>query len=89
MLVWISGIAEILGGAGLLVPKARRFAGLALIVLLVLVFPANINMAVNHIYIGSMNNDFILWARLPLQLILIAWLDWATRESRETAKHDE
>jgi uncharacterized membrane protein len=80
-LVWISGLAEILGGAGMLLPGWRRRAGLGLIVLLIAVFPANINMAVNHIYTGWMNSDFLLWARLPLQLVLIAWIEWTTRFS--------
>jgi uncharacterized membrane protein len=79
MLVWISGLAEILGGAGMLIPRGRRKAGLLLIMLLIAVFPANINMAVNHIYIGWLNSDFLLWARLPLQLVLIAWIEWASR----------
>jgi uncharacterized membrane protein len=76
ILVWISGAAEILGGVGLLIPRFRRIAAIGLILLLVCVFPANINMAMNHIYTGWMNNDFLLWARLPLQLVLILWLEW-------------
>jgi uncharacterized membrane protein len=79
LLVWMSGVVELLGGIGLLIPKWRRRAGLALIVLLICVFPANINMAVNHIYIGWLNNDYLLWARLPFQILLIAWVEWATR----------
>jgi uncharacterized membrane protein len=76
----ISGIAEILGGLGLIVPATRRFAAWGLIVLLVAVFPANINMAINDLPLG---NDpvptWALWARLPLQLVFIAWCYLFTR----------
>ena len=45
-LVAISGIAEIAGGLGLLIPRTRRAAGLGLVALLVAVWPANIYMAI-------------------------------------------
>ena len=45
--VAISGVAEIAGGVGVLVPRTRRLAGLGLIALLVAVFPANLYMARN------------------------------------------
>ncbi len=47
-MVAISGVAEILGGFGLLVPSARRFAAWGLVALLVAVMPANIYMAQNR-----------------------------------------
>jgi uncharacterized membrane protein len=44
------------------------------IALLVAVFPANINMAVNELPLGTKAvPPWALWARLPLQLVLIAW----------------
>jgi uncharacterized membrane protein len=46
LLVFISGIAEIAGGAGLLVPEFQRVAAYGLVLLLLAVFPANIYMAV-------------------------------------------
>jgi uncharacterized membrane protein len=53
---------------------------LGLIALFVAVFPANINMAVNHLPLGSTQvASWLLWARLPLQLVLIAWAAWFTR----------
>ena len=48
-LVWLSGGFEILGGLGILVPQTRRFSAWGLLALLVAVFPANINMALNGI----------------------------------------
>ena len=90
-LVYVSGAAEILGGIGLLIPKTRRAAAWGLLLLLVAVFPANINMAVNEIYLDGMPHEpWILWARLPLQLVgaaVIYWVGiWGTpRESLDTA----
>jgi len=75
LLVVISGVFEILGGVGLLVPATRRFAALGLVALFIAVFPANIHMAVNHITpTGSPTlPSWMPWARLPLQGLLIWW----------------
>src|SRR5512147_3219205 len=79
-LVYVSGIAEILGGLGLILPATRRLAAWGLIALLIAVFPANINMAVHHLPLGTTPvPTWALWARLPLQLVLIAWAFWFTR----------
>lgn len=83
LLVSISGIAEIAGGLGLILPATRRLAAWGLIALLVAVFPANLNMALNHLPLaGRELPSWALWARLPLQLVLIAW---AYRYTRVTA----
>lgn len=75
MLVAISGIAEIVGGAGLLIRPLRRAAGWGLIALLVAVFPANIYMALHPERIADLHiARGLLWARLPLQGVLIAWV---------------
>jgi uncharacterized membrane protein len=78
-LVYISGVAEILGGIGVLIPSLRAWAGLGLIVLLIAVFPANIYMAVGPEHAGLGVPPIWLWLRLPLQLVLIAWVAWATQ----------
>ena len=79
-LVYISGVAEIAGGLGLILPATRRAAAWGLIALFVAVFPANINMAINELPLGTMHvPTWALWARLPLQLVLIAWAYWFTR----------
>ena len=80
-LVFITGGCEILGGLGLLVPQVRRYAAWGLIVLLIAVFPANIYMATNPVEAGAASIAPILrWGRLPLQLLLIWWLVWCTRQ---------
>lgn len=78
-LVYISGVAEILGGLGVLVPSLRSWAGLGLIALLIAVFPANLYMALAPERAGMGVAPVWLWLRLPLQLVLIAWVWWATR----------
>lgn len=75
LLVWISGWLEIAGGASLLVPSLRRVAAWSLIALLIAVFPANIYMALYPHAIGGLHIPaWLLWLRLPLQFVLIAWI---------------
>ncbi|MFW6067607.1 MAG: DoxX family protein [Myxococcota bacterium] len=79
-LVYVSGACEILGGLGVLYPATRRIAAWGLIALYVAVFPANIYMAVENVPIGGVQPPpWALWARLPLQLVFIAWAWWFTR----------
>jgi len=72
----ISGGAEILGGLGLLVPRTRRLAGWGLIALLVAVFPANVHVALLGHMPGTNFSPAVLWARLPVQAVFIAWVWW-------------
>jgi uncharacterized membrane protein len=73
-LVMVSGACEILGAVGLLVPLTRPWAAWGLIALFIAVFPANVNMAVNRIGFGRKPpSPWLLWARLPLQAVLVAW----------------
>jgi uncharacterized membrane protein len=73
-MVYISGVAEIAGGVGLLVPSLRKPAAWGLVALLIAVFPANVYMAVDRIHVTSRPiPQALLWARLPLQAVMI-WL---------------
>lgn len=76
-IVYVSGVAEILGGVALLLPQLRTFAGLWLIALLIAVFPANIYMALAPERAGFGIAPIWLWLRLPGQLVLIAAVWWA------------
>ena len=70
LLVAVSGVFEILGAVGLLVPKLRRHAGWGLIALLIAVYPANIYMLVNEVYLPDMPQEkWMLWARMPVQFV--------------------
>jgi uncharacterized membrane protein len=71
-LVLFSGLAEIAGGLGVLVPRTRRAAAWGLVVLLVVVMPANVWM-VQHPERYPWAPVWVLWLRLPLQLPLIWW----------------
>jgi uncharacterized membrane protein len=81
--VYLSGFLEIFFGVFILLDPVRRAAGIGLAVLLVAVFPANVHMAVNNISAGFHVEPWMLWARLPLQAVLIAWALWATNEPAE------
>jgi uncharacterized membrane protein len=74
-LVLISGVFEIAGAMGILVPYTRVAAGWGLIALLFAVFPANVQMLLNaraaHASALWMAG---LWGRLPLQVALIIWV---------------
>jgi uncharacterized membrane protein len=64
LLVYVSGAFEILGGVGILVPRTRRLSGYGLVALYLAVFPANINMAVNHIEpVGTHIPEALFWLR--------------------------
>ncbi len=78
LLVYISGGFEILGGLGLLWSRSRQLASWGLILLYLAVFPANINMTINEIPLepGGEISVWALWARLPLQAIIIAVVWW-------------
>ncbi len=83
-LVAISGLFEILGGLGLLVPQTRRFSAWGLITLLVAVYPANLYMATAGVspMPGAHVPRWISWARLPFQAVLVAWAERFTRPSK-------
>ncbi|MEO8577265.1 MAG: DoxX family protein [Gemmatimonadales bacterium] len=75
MMVYLSGVLEMLGGLGVLLPQTRRWAGAGLIALLIGVFPANVQMLSNAladhaspVYIA------LLFLRLPLQPLMIVWI---------------
>jgi uncharacterized membrane protein len=84
LLVYLSGLAEIAVGVGLLYPPTRQPAAWATIVLLVAVFPANVHMATSGVVVvgapgGGDPSTAVRWARLPLQFVLVAWAWWYTR----------
>lgn len=81
MLVFVSGVFEVAGGVGLLIPRTRKAAAWGLIALYVAVFPANVNMAVNKLPFGDHPPDPVLaWLRLPFQAVFIAWAWYLSRE---------
>jgi uncharacterized membrane protein len=76
-IVYATGVLEIAGAIGLLVPRVHRVAGMCLIAFLVAVFPANIYAARKRVDIGGhAEGPAYLLARAPLQLLLVAWTYW-------------
>jgi uncharacterized membrane protein len=73
--VAVTGIAEILGGIGLLVPRTSRLAAWALAAFLVGVFPANVYAAINKVGMGGhLEGTSYLWFRGSLQAVFLAWV---------------
>jgi uncharacterized membrane protein len=79
-MVYGSGVAEIAGGAGLMLTRQRRVAGWWLIATLLAVLPANVHMAQHADEFPKVPGGArTLWARLPLQGLFIAWVLAAMR----------
>lgn len=72
IIVYASGILEIVLGVFLIINKTTRKAAIGIILLLIAVFPANVNMYLNYTDFPDMSETALL-VRLPIQLILIAW----------------
>jgi uncharacterized membrane protein len=73
-MVFLTGLAAFAGGAGLLVPRLRRYAGVGLALYCVAVFPANIHHAMTDIGGWGLPYHAI---RLPLQPLIIWTCLWA------------
>ena len=80
-MVYASGVAEIAGGLATMHPATRRAGSLWSIATLVAVFPANVHMALEPEKFKDVPGGApALYARLPVQLLFIAWAyaagDW-------------
>lgn len=85
-MVILSGAAEIMGGIAIFFRPVRWAAGWWLIALLIAVFPANIYATSTGMEIeGYVVPVWLLWARLPLQLLLIGWV-WRVCLSRPSQR---
>jgi uncharacterized membrane protein len=81
LMVALSGLGELLGAIGILITRTRRIAGLGLLLLTLAVFPANLFMA-QHPEQFSQFPAWLLYARLPLQLLILLWIGFAMRRAR-------
>src|SRR6266576_2891421 len=77
-LVYVTGVLEFAGAAGLILPRLRSLAGVCLIVLLILLFPANVNAAIKRTTLAG-KPATPLWLRAPMQVLFIGLLWWASR----------
>lgn len=81
--VLISGVFELLGAVGILIPATRRAAGIGLFLLTIAVTPANVYM-LQHAEMFNVPR-WALIVRLPFQVVLLAlilWSTWTPRFSR-------
>src|ERR1700722_7004386 len=74
--VLISGVFELLGALGILIPATRRAAGIGLFLLTIAVTPANVYM-LQHAELFDVPR-WALIVRLPFQLLLLALILWST-----------
>lgn len=79
LIVWVTGVMEMMFAIGLLLPKYRKLSGFWLAPFLLAVLPANIYMAMCNIPLGdSVASPTALWVRVALQFPLIALILWAS-----------
>src|SRR3712207_6664790 len=74
--IYLTGLFEIAGAVGLLVPNTRKLTGICLALLLVGLFSANVNAALNEIPLRG-EGATPLWIRTPMQLLYIG-MEWWT-----------
>jgi uncharacterized membrane protein len=77
-LVYLTGVMEIILGALLIINTTRQIAGIILLIMFVVMLPANINATIRHVNFEKATYDGsgtgYLWFRIPLQLLFIAWI---------------
>lgn len=78
--VLVSGVFELLGAVGILIPVSRRAAGIGLFLLTIAVTPANVYM-LQHAEAFSVPR-WALILRLPFQVALLAMILWSTRDAQ-------
>jgi uncharacterized membrane protein len=78
LIVYITGVLELLGAVGLMQPEFHRLAGICLIALLVGMFIANVNATQRGVTLRG-KPPTPLWLRAPMQILFIALLWWSTR----------
>ena len=74
-LVTITGVLELAGAIGLLLAPTRMWAAWGLILLLVVMFPANVSAARRGVEIRGASAT-PLWIRTPMQILFIVWTWW-------------
>jgi uncharacterized membrane protein len=79
-MIYVSGVAELLGGIGLLIPRTARPAAWGVVALLIAIFPANIYVAISGVNAAGLpSSPWYTWSRLPFQIVFIWWVLAATR----------
>jgi uncharacterized membrane protein len=77
--VFLTGLCEIAGAFGLLVPRLRRMAGILLAIYFVCVFPANVKNALEGLRVqGLPSVQWYYWVRLAFQPLVVWWALYAS-----------
>jgi len=84
-IVYVSGILEILGAIGILIPRFRQWAGNGLLLLVICVSPANIHMWLHPELFPDVPAVF-LSVRLVIQVALLMLIWWCTRTPQNGSK---
>ncbi len=78
IVIYLTGIFEIVAGIGLIIPKYRRNTALLLMIFLIIILPANFKAAYDHLDLTQATYDGpgpeYLWFRVPLQIGFILWI---------------
>ena len=85
-IAYASGVLEIAGGLALVVPWHRENVGRAIAAYLVLVFPANVYVAVAGVDVPGQPDGWYHWARLPFQALFVWWALRSTAPSRPSGR---
>jgi uncharacterized membrane protein len=89
-MIYVTGVLEILGAIGLLIPGLERLASVALILFLMGVLPANIYSALNYVEFGAhASGPLYLLARIPFQLFVMGWLYYFGLRAEAQPKQDK
>jgi uncharacterized membrane protein len=84
--VLVTGVLELAGALGLMLPWTRRVAGWCLFVLTLAVTPANVYMLRAHDQFPAIP-VWLLWLRLPLQVVLLWLIVWGSRWRKAARRH--
>jgi uncharacterized membrane protein len=76
-LIYLTGVCEVAGAIGLVLPYTRQAAGIALIVFFIVVFPANVKAARTGVGVGS-KRATPLWLRASMQVLFIVLTWWSS-----------
>jgi len=76
--IYVTGVLELAGAVGLLIPRWRRRAAICLALLLVALFPANAYAAMSGVTFNGAPAS-ALWWRGPLQVFWLGVLWWSAR----------
>lgn len=90
VIVFITGIIELIAAIGLLLPNTKVLTGKLLILFFILLLPANIYAAIHNINLQTADYTgkglSYLWIRIPMQLLFIAWVYFSSLGINQKSK---